>query len=562
MDYKMKVNKWKNSNRLNQELHDELLSMTDKELQEAFYKDLEFGTGGMRGIMGVGTNRMNVITIAKATYGFAKYLLKNDANAKEKGVVIAHDNRLHNEEFTLAAANVLTNLGIKTYIFDSLRPTPELSFAVRYLSCCGGIVITASHNPKEYNGYKIYNDEGNQLILAQSDKVLAEINAIEDELSIDMKGNPSLLIKLSSTVDEAYYQMVMDTSLRKEIDKSNIKVVYTPQHGTGYVAVTTVLKRMGYSIIEVKEQCFPSATFENTKSPNPEMKEAYDLAIEYAKKYDADLICTTDPDCDRVGIVLFDAKKTPIYMTGNQTAAILIEYLLSTRKEKHLLPANGIMYNTIVTSPLGAKIASSYGVKTEQTLTGFKYIGDKIARSIEKNGPIFQIGYEESYGYLINPSVRDKDGVQSVMLVCEMASYYKHQKKSLLDVFEEIQRKFGYYAESQYSYQAPGKSGLEKIASIIEKLRRDNLSELAGEKVVIREDYLRLIKEENQERTTLNYEKSNVLRYILEDGSFVAIRPSGTEPKCKFYFSIMGSNKQIAKERHDKIRSFVLQLIQ
>lgn len=562
MDYLTKANRWKSSTVLSKELKEELSSMNDKELQEAFYRDLEFGTGGMRGIMGVGTNRMNTITIAKATLGFGRYLLKNDIAAKTKGVVIAHDNRLHCDDFTMAAANVLSTMGIKTYIFDALRPTPELSFAVRYLNCCGGIVITASHNPKEYNGYKIYNDEGNQLILAQSDRVLAEIASIEDELAIDMTGNENLIVRVKEEVDEAYVQMVLDTSLRKTMDKSNIKVVYTPQHGTGYVAVTTVLKRSGYQLIEVKEQCFPSPTFENTKSPNPEVKEAYELAITYAQKYDADLVCTTDPDCDRVGIVLFDQNKNPVYMTGNQTASILIEYLLSTRKELHLLPDNGVMYNTIVTSPLGAKVAAHYGVTTEQTLTGFKYIGDKIARSIENHGRVFQIGYEESYGYLINPAVRDKDGVQSVLLICEMASYYKHQGRSLLEVFDSVQQKFGYYEDSQYSYQAPGKSGLEKIAMIMEQLRKTEMTEIAGEKVVVQEDYLSLVRKEKNCQTALDYEKSNVLRYLFDDGSFVAIRPSGTEPKCKFYFSVAGSSKKEAKERHDAIRAFVLNMIQ
>ena len=328
MDYKVLVNEWKNSKNVNEELKKELNEMSEKELQDAFYTNLTFGTGGMRGIMGPGTNRINEIIIAKATLGFGRYLLKNEENAKERGVVIAHDNRFKHHEFMMAAADVLTSLGIKVYVFDALRPTPELSFAVRYLNACGGINITASHNPKVYNGYKIYNSEGNQLILEQSNKVMDEISKIENELEIEITPNKDLLIVLNEEVDEAYYQMVMETSLRKDMRKDNITLVYTPQHGTGYVPVTKVLNKLGYKVIEVKEQVEPRGDFANTKSPNPEEKVAYELAIEYANKYNADVVCCTDPDCDRIGIVIFDNNRNPIYMTGNQTGSILINYLL------------------------------------------------------------------------------------------------------------------------------------------------------------------------------------------------------------------------------------------
>ena len=561
MDYKALVNAWKTSKNVNEELKKELEAMSEKELQDAFYTNLTFGTGGMRGIMGPGTNRINEIIIAKATLGFGRYLLKNEANAKEKGVVIAHDNRFKHHEFMMAAADVLTSLGIKVYIFDALRPTPELSFAVRYLNACGGINITASHNPKVYNGYKIYNSEGNQLILEQSNKVMDEISLIENELEIEINPNKDLLVTLGEEVDEAYYQMVMETSLRKDMKKDNITLVYTPQHGTGYVPVTKVLNRLGYKVIEVKEQVEPRGDFANTKSPNPEEKVAYELAIEYANKYNADVVCCTDPDCDRIGIVIFDNNRNPIYMTGNQTGSILINYLLSTRKEQGILPSNGIMYNTIVSSPLGAKVASLYGVETEQTLTGFKYIGDKIARAIENNGKVFQIGYEESYGYLINPAVRDKDGVQSVMLICEMASYYKHLGKSLYDVFEEIQQQLGYHIESQHSYAAAGMDGVAKIANLMKTFRTSNIETIANELVVTKEDYDSLIKVTNGVEEKLDYEQSNVLRYVFEDGSFVAVRPSGTEPKVKFYFAVCGKTQQEAQARHDRIKQAILEYI-
>lgn len=560
MNYLEKANLWRKSKVLSKELKDELDTLDDKQLQDAFYSDLEFGTGGLRGVIGVGTNRMNEIVIAKATLGFANYLLENEKDAKERGVVIIHDNRYKHEQFTMAAANVLTSLGIKVYIFDSLRPTPELSFAVRYLKACGGINITASHNPKQYNGYKIYNSEGNQLILEQSNKVMEQIQKIDNILDLEFIGNDKYLVKVGKEVDEAFYKMVMDTSINPEMKKDNIVIVYSPQHGTGYVPVTTVLNRMGYKLIEVKEQCLPLPDFANTKSPNPEEKGAYELGLQYAKDNNADIVCCTDPDCDRIGIAVFDKNNNPVYLTGNQTGAILINYLLSERKRLGILPNNGIIYNTIVSSPLGAKVAKYYGVDVEQTLTGFKYIGDKIARAFENNGKVFQMGYEESYGYLINPEVRDKDGVQSMMLICEMTSFYKHQGLSLLDVYEKIQQKFGYYAEGQYSYYAYGMEGKEKIQSIMDYLRNQNIQEIAGEKVCIKEDYLSLEKIENNKKSHLDYEKSNVLRYLFEDESFVAIRPSGTEPKIKYYFALSGKSHQEALDRYEKVKKYILDL--
>jgi len=561
MDYLTKINEWKNSQALTQKEKDELNNMSEEMLKEAFYTNLSFGTGGMRGVMGLGTNRINRFVIAKATLGFGRYLLKNEVNAKEKGVVITHDNRFNHEEFMMAAANVLTTLGIKVYIFDSLRPTPELSFAVRYLKAAGGINITASHNPKQYNGYKIYNSDGNQLILEQSNKVMEEISLIDSELEIKIENNNNLLVKLDSSVDEAYYEMVMSTSLNKDMAKDNITVVYSSQHGAGYVPVITVLNKMGYKVVEVKEQCEFRGDFKNTKSPNPEEIGAYELAIEYAKKHNADIICCTDPDCDRVGIALFDENKNVVYMSGNQTGAILINYILSVKQANNTLANNSVIYNTIVSSPLGAKVAAYYGVSTEQTLTGFKYIGDKIAKAIENNGKVFQIGYEESYGYLINPAVRDKDGVQAILLICEMTSYYKHQGKTLLDVYNEIQQIHGFHIESQYNYYAEGIEGVSKIANIMSSLRNSNLKEIASNEVVVTEDYLSLKKNNNGIITDLDYEKSNVLRYIFDDGSFVAIRPSGTEPKVKFYFAICGKTKQEAQKRHDDVKNFILNLI-
>lgn len=561
MNASEKYQKWLRSNAVDEVLKEELKNMNEKQIQEAFYKDLEFGTGGLRGIMGAGTNNMNSIVVKKATYGFGLYLLENDKEASTKGVVIAYDNRKNSDVFTLDAAKVLAALGIKTYIFDSLRPTPELSFAVRYLHAAGGIVITASHNPKEYNGYKIYNSDGCQLILEQSNKVLEKINQIEDDLAIPFVESSSFIQTLTKEIDEDYYQMVLDTRIRKNLDVSNLKIVYSPQHGTGYVPVMTVLKKAGFNIIEVEEQSFPSPEFKNTITPNPEEKEAYIAAISLAKKVNADIVVTTDPDCDRVGVVVFDKEQNPIYLTGNQTGSILMDYVLSSKKEQDTLDENSIIYNTIVTSPLGAKVAHMHHVACEQTLTGFKYIGDKIAQSIQNKGPIFQMGYEESYGYLFNPNVRDKDGVQSVLLICEMASYYKHQQKTLLDVFEELQQKLQYHIESQYSYKVEGSEGLVKINELMEKLRHTPLHFIGGEKVEIKEDYLTLTSVSEKEKKDLDFEKSNVLRYLFKDGSFIAIRPSGTEPKCKFYFAFCGHTLKEATERHDKMKNFILSMI-
>ena len=553
-----KYQKWLKSDAVEESLKKELQAMNDKQIYEAFYKDLEFGTGGMRGIMGPGTNNMNSIVVKKATYGFGLYLLQKNPETAQKGVVIAHDNRQNSDLFTLEAAKVLAALGIKSYIFDDLRPTPELSFAVRYLKAAGGIMITASHNPKEYNGYKIYNEDGCQLILEQSNQVLEKINQIEDELNILTVNQSPFIHVLSKEVDEAYYQMVLDTQIRKEMDHSSLKVVYSPQHGTGYVPVMEVLKRANYSVIDVKEQAYPSPTFENTLSPNPEEKDAYVAAIQVAKQHQADIIFTTDPDCDREGLVKLDKNKKPIYFTGNQTGSLLMDYLLQSKKEKNELTMPSIVYNTIVTSPLGMKVARSFGVLCEQTLTGFKYIGDKIANALKNNGPTFQMGYEESYGYLFNPNVRDKDGVQSVLLICEMAAYYKNQGKNLSEVYEQLQQRLGYHVESQYAYKVSGSEGLKEITKMMEKLRQTKYETIQGEKVTTIEDYLSLTSITNIEVTRLYYELSNVLRFLFFDGSFIAIRPSGTEPKCKFYFAFCGKTAKEAQERHDKMKAFIL----
>ena len=535
MNYLDKYNSWCNSDGLDAADKADLLSIAsdNKEIQERFLYDLEFGTGGLRGVIGIGTNRINKYIVRKTTQGFANYIKSFGEEACKRGVVIAHDNRRFSVSFCLETAGVLAANGIQAYIFDSLRPTPELSFAVRELSAFGGVVITASHNPPEYNGYKLYDERGCQLVGESNDRVVEEVNKITDALSVKAltKDEAGDLIKvLDSSMDETYYSRVMSISVTPDV-KKDIKIVYSPQHGTGNVPVREVLSRLGYNVIPVLEQCDPDTEFSNTKNPNPETAEAYSLAFDYAKKYDADIIITTDPDCDRLGVAV---KKGDEYvrMTGNQSAAVLIKYILSRRQENGTLPKNGVMFNTIVTSDLGDRVCAEYGVKTEKTLTGFKFIGNKIYNHELLKDAEFVFGYEESYGCLIADFVRDKDAVQASLMLCEAAAYYHEQSKSLLDVLEEIYAKHGFYLDALDNFVFKGVDGPEKISQLVNGLR-SNPPKSAGDVAVVEmEDY------KSEKMLSLGFPSSNVLRFILADGSWVAVRPSGTEPKCKFYFSV------------------------
>jgi phosphoglucomutase len=546
MNYIDKYNSWCNSNGLDAQDKAELLSIAndDKEIQERFLYDLEFGTGGLRGVIGIGTNRINKYIVRKTTQGFANYIKSFGEEACKRGVVIAHDNRRFSISFCLETAGVLAANGIQAYIFDSLRPTPELSFAVRELGAFGGVVITASHNPPEYNGYKLYDERGCQLVGESNDRVVDEVNKITDALSVKAlsKDEAGSLIKvLDSSMDETYYSKVMSISVTPDV-KKDIKIVYSPQHGTGNVPVREVLSRLGYNVIPVLEQCDPDTEFSNTKNPNPETAEAYSLAFDYAKKYDADIIITTDPDCDRLGVAV---KKGNDYvrMTGNQSAAVLIKYILSRRKENGTLPENGVMFNTIVTSDLGDRVCAEYGVKTEKTLTGFKFIGNKIYNHELLGDAEFVFGYEESYGCLIADFVRDKDAVQASLMLCEAAAYYHEQSKSLLDVLEEIYAKHGFYLDALDNFVFKGVDGPEKISQLVNGLRTNPPKSAGDVAVVEMEDY------KSEKMLSLGFPSSNVLRFILEDGSWVAVRPSGTEPKCKFYFSVRAKNLAEAEDK-------------
>lgn len=551
MEYQEKYRQWSESSNIDEDTRRELAGIAgnENEIKERFFYDLEFGTGGLRGVIGAGTNRINRYVVRKTTQGYANYIKKCGKEAMARGVVIAHDNRRFSIDFSKETAGVLAANGIKAYLFDSLRPTPELSFAVRELGAFGGVVITASHNPPEYNGYKLYDERGCQLVSEINDLVIDEINAVDDmlavrSLSIDEAGE--LIEVLGKEIDEKYYSAVMAITLAPELDKSNIKIVYSPQHGTGNVPVREVLSRLGYNVIPVEEQCVPDTEFSKTLNPNPETNEAYVLAFEYAKKADADIVITTDPDCDRLGVAV---KRNGEYvrMTGNQSAAVLLEYILSQRTKQGTLPKNGVMFNTVVTSSLGDRVCAKYGVETEKTLTGFKFIGEKIYRHELAKDKTFVFGYEESYGCLISDCVRDKDAVQASMMLCEAAAYYNTLGKTLLDVLDDIYAEHGFFLDALDNFFFKGIDGADKIKALVNNLRNDPPKSAGDVSVVELEDYM------SETMSAKGFPKSNVLRFVFEDGSWVAVRPSGTEPKCKFYFSVVGVN---AEEAEKKLKVF------
>lgn len=547
METKKLYQTWCESPFVDDETRQELLALAgnDAEIEERFYTDMAFGTAGMRGILGAGTNRMNRYVVRKATEGYARFLEKKDPAAKTRGVVIAHDNRRMSREFCMETAGVLAAHGIKAYIFDSLRPTPELSFAVRYLGTSGGVMITASHNPPEYNGYKLYDAEGCQLIPRYTDELSGIIADVGDPLQVkalSLEDAGDRIVLLDRNVDEAYYAAVMQIRLRPDVEKTELSVVYSPQHGTGNIPVREVLGRCGYRVIPVEEQCFPDQDFINTRSPNPEVSAAYEKAIALAKEQNADIAITTDPDCDRLGVAVRQEGEY-VLMSGNQSGAVLLEYLLSTRRENGTLPENAVMCNTVVTSTLGDRVCEKYGVRVEKTLTGFKFIGDKI-HTFETTGAYnYVFGYEESYGCLIAPIARDKDAVQASLLLCEAAAYYKTKGKTLLDVLEELYAEHGYFLDALTSVVRTGAAGVAEISALLAGLRKDPPKAVGDVPVVRVEDYL------SAEMQTAGFPRSNVLRFLFADGSWVAVRPSGTEPKCKYYYCVVGAKKAEAEHK-------------
>ncbi|MFB6498199.1 phospho-sugar mutase [Bacillus haynesii] len=555
MSWRTSYERWKNKENLDSELKSLLLKAegNEKELEDCFYKKLEFGTAGMRGEIGPGPNRMNVYTVRKASAGLAAYIEANGEEAKKRGVVIAYDSRHKSPEFAMEAAKTLAENGVQTYVFDELRPTPELSFAVRELNAFAGIVITASHNPPEYNGYKVYGEDGAQLPPADADKLIAFVNAIENELEIEAGDEAALtekgLIKMiGEDIDQAYLDKLTSISVNPDLAKeTEVKVIFTPLHGTANKSVRRGLKALGYEhVTVVPEQELPDPDFSTVSSPNPEEHAAFEYAIRLGEEKGADILIGTDPDADRLGVAVKDQEGRYVVLTGNQTGALLLHYLLSQKQQKGTLPDNGVVLKTIVTSEMGRDITASFGLDTIDTLTGFKFIGEKIKQFEASGEYAFQFGYEESYGYLIGDFARDKDAVQAALLAVEVCAFYKNQGKSLYDGLLELYKSFGFYREGLKSLTLKGKEGAEQIAAILSTFREQPPLSIAGKDVVSAEDYLTgkrtLLKENKTE--TIDLPKSNVLKYFLEDGSWFCLRPSGTEPKVKFYFAVKGRTNE------------------
>lgn len=565
---------WLENEYFDQQTREELQKIKDdpKEIEDRFYKYLDFGTGGLRGIIGAGTNRMNIYTVRRASQGLADFV--NSIGAESKGIVIAYDSRNMSPEFALEAAKVFTGNGIKAYLFDELRPTPELSFAVRYLKAAAGIVITASHNPKEYNGYKVYGEDGGQLPLEESNKVLEFMNKIEDITTVkfmdkDEAVEKGLLKIIGKEIDDAYIAMLKSLCVNPDISKSigeNFKIVYTPLHGSGNKLVRRVLDETGFkNVLVVKEQELPDKDFSTVTYPNPEEKEAFALAIELAKSENVDLIIGTDPDCDRVGVVVRNKEGEYVTLTGNQTGCLLLEYILSQKKAKGELPENGFVVKTIVTTELSREIAKEYGVELIEVLTGFKFIGEKIKLLDENGDKKYIFGFEESYGYLAGTGVRDKDAVVASMLIAEMAAYYKSRNMSLYDGLMELLDKYGYTIEGIKSYTLKGKEGLDKIKSALEKLRKDEVTKFGTIDVAAVRDYQKSERYEinTGKRETIPLPQSDVLYYEMQDGkSWFCIRPSGTEPKIKVYYGVSDNGMAEAKAKLEQIQTNVLGVVE
>lgn len=557
---------WLENPNVPEDLKEEIRNASEDQIEDMFYRTLEFGTGGLRGILGAGSNRMNIFTVRKATLGFGLYIIKTFGDeGKRRGVVLSHDNRHNSRLFVEDSSKLLNDLGINTYIFDELRPTPELSFAVREMHACAGIMVTASHNPKEYNGYKVYDEEGCQLIPSKADILLDIINNLGDELNLqyeraEVKGKE---VVLDPSIDDKFIENVKSIALNKD-EKKVIKIVFTPQHGTSSKIGQRLLKELGYEMYPVVEQCTNDPDFSETLSPNPENKEAYVKAIELAKKVNADLILTTDPDADRVGVGFLNSKGEYELHCGNQTGALLIDYVLSQRKKLGLLGEHGVICDTIVTSLLGEKIARNYGVESRSFLTGFKFIGDAIYNMEHENPRVhtFEFGYEESYGYLIKAFARDKDSLQALLMISEMTNHYALEGKTLDVVLDDLYKKYGYHITKLFNIYFPGQSGLQDMNNIMSYLRDNHFEEVAGVKVVACEDYKLQKRYEGDKELALDHlPKSNVLKYYLEDGSWFAIRPSGTEPKCKFYYEAVDSVKENAASKPDMFQAYVLKTL-
>ena len=574
MDYLKEYERWCTEPAFDEKTKKELLEIkgNDEEIKDRFYKELEFGTAGLRGVIGMGTNRMNKYTVGKATQGLANYIIEQ--GTQDKGVAISYDSRRMSDEFSLQTALILNANGIKTYLFENLRPVPELSFAVRELKCTAGVMITASHNPPKYNGYKVYWDDGAQIVAPRDKDIIAKVRAVAEyseikEISREEATEKGLFNIVGTEMDDKYINTLKALILNPEIVKEqgkSLKVVYTPLHGTGNTVAERLLKEIGIqNLYVVPEQKDPDGNFPTVDYPNPEDKKAFKLALELAKKVDADVVLATDPDADRLGIYAKDSK-TGEYMTytGNMSALLIAEYRISQMQEKGILPDNGMMITTVVSSNLTRAIAKNYGLECIEVLTGFKNIGAIMKKEEEKtNGKKYVFGFEESYGCLIGDYARDKDGIAAVMALCEAACYYKSKSETLWDQMNNIYKKYGYYEETQVSIVLEGAEGAEKIQEMMTDMRNTPVEKIGDYKVLMFEDIDRdYVKDmvTGEERTT-GLPKSNVLYYELEDNNWCCVRPSGTEPKIKLYMGVKGASKEESNKKLEDLKNAMVKLV-
>lgn len=566
---------WSEHSYFDPDIRQELKELSDqREIEDRFYTELEFGTGGLRGILAAGTNRMNKYVIRKVTQGLAEYITDFGHEGKQRGVVIAFDSRRFSREFAWEAALILAKNGVKAYVFESLRPTPELSFAVRYLGTLAGIVITASHNPKEYNGYKVYWEDGGQVPPEQANRILERIRTREnwlelEPLSPEQAEKQGVLKIIGEEIDWAYIEKVKSLALHPELiskEGNNLNIIYTPLHGAGNLSVRRALAELGFSsVFVVPEQEMPDPEFSTVPFPNPEIPSTFDLARKYGLAREADILLATDPDSDRLGVSVRNREGQFIQLTGNQVGVLLTYYILSRKKHLGILPDHTVIVKTVASTDLADEVALSFGVRVENVLTGFKFIAEKEKEMEEKGRGVFQFGFEESYGYLAGDFVRDKDAVIAAVLVAEAALYYKKvEGRGLLDVLAGIYEQYGFYIEDQESIELKGKEGKEQMAKIMDTLRQEDIRNIGGIPVKSIDDYDKRSGRNivNGEVYSLELPRSNVLRFNLSGGGFVMARPSGTEPKIKFYFSLKGSTSEGVKETLAKVRVEILARVQ
>lgn len=573
MEYKKKYEEWCNNPIIEEKDREELKTIkNEEEIKDRFYKELEFGTAGLRGIMGIGTNRMNKYTVTKATQGLANFIKKE--KAEQKGVAISYDSRNNSKEFSEQTALCLNANGIKTYIFERLRPVPELSFAVRELGCTAGIMITASHNPPKYNGYKVYWEDGAQIVSPKDKQIIEEVRKVENYNEIKTINKQEAIQKglyntIGEEIDQKYMEALKKQVINPEIIKEqqeHIKIVYTPLHGTGNIPVKTILKQIGFeNVTIVPEQEQPDGNFPTVSYPNPESEEAFELALKLAKQQNADIVLATDPDADRLGVYAKDSK-TGDYkaFTGNMSAMIIAEYIISQKQEKGILPKNGTLIKSIVSTNMADAIAKQYNLELIEVLTGFKYIGEQIKNMEQTKQKKYVFGFEESYGCLVGTHARDKDAIVAVMLLAEAAAFYKKQGITLWDQMINLYEKYGYYKEGITSLTMEGADGAEKIKQIMEKLRTNKPTKFAQYKIEQAKDYNTGICKNMQtgNETTINLPKSNVLYYDLENNGWCCVRPSGTEPKIKFYMGIKAKTNQEAQQQLEELRKSILEFVQ